>query len=422
MKRLALCVMALAVVSAGWSQTLTLMNNGVVKFAAGEDQIRPYVGAVEMLVDRYAQTNGIKINMVYRDVSKGSLTFDAMLAAGNPPDVWIDAGGYMPNYMNDAYALQLEKYLDLSGFREDMISLWTRNGHVYAVPFVNIATGMAINTDMLKEIGYELPPLAQWTTDEFMRLAARLKAAGYPATMIMGKGGFNSWTDVWFYAHGATMFGEDKSRVAINSYEAGQALNFIRTVIDRGYTPAPLEVNDDDGVELFTTGKVFSCMMQNGHTDYWFPEQLKQGKIAKIPGYTFIEFPHATGRAHTPVSGYQTVVIAHKQRTEALNKLVAGLVGAVTGKEMQFYYATITGGFPTLKNFQPDIGAAALPSYKAIAGLASTAGSYKEWPDGPKYVEARRLWASMTEQWLRGKLTNVQLLSRFEAEANKILK
>ena len=422
MKRVALVVFALMAVVMGWSQTLTLMNNGIVKFWPGEDQIRPYVGAIEMIADKYAQANKLAINIVYRDVSKGSLTFDAMLAAGNPPDVWIDAGSYMPNYMNDTYALRLEEYVDLRDYREDFLSLWSRNGHLYALPLTNIATGMAVNLSMLKQIGYTLPPIEQWTTTEFLSLAAKLKAVGIPATMVMGKGGQNSWTDVWLYAHGATMFKPgDNTRVAINSPQAVAGLEFIKTLVDRGYTPPPLEVNDDDGVELFTTGKVFSCMMQNGHSDYWFPEQIKQGKITVIPEYTFVEFPHAPGLSHAPVSGYQTVVLAHKSRDEARNKLVAGLAAAVSGKEAQWYYVTITGGFPTLKNFAPSIGAAAAPSYKAIAGLASTAGVYKEWPDGPQFAEARRIWYSYTEQWLRKRITTQQLLSRFEADANKVL-
>jgi hypothetical protein len=280
---------------------------------------------------------------------------------------------------------------------------------------------MAVNLSMLKQIGYTLPPVEKWTTDEFLILAARLKSAGIPATMIMGKGGFNGWTDVWFYAFSAKMFGADTSRVAINSREALAALDYMKTLIDRGYTPPPLEINDDDGVEMFTTNLVFSCMMQNGHTDGWFPQQLANEKIAKVPEYTFIEFPHARGMSHTPVSGYQTVAIAHKSKSEATNKLIAQLAAAVTGKEAQWYYCTLSGGFPTSVGFAPDLGTASAPSYKAIAVLAESAGGYKEWPDGPKFQEVKRLWVSMSEQWLRGKLTAAAFLSQYEAQANAIL-
>lgn len=422
MKRV-LFLLLLGLAVAGWSQTLTLMNNGIVKFPAGEDQFRGYPGIIEQIAGDFAARHpGVRVNMIYRDVSKGSLTFDAMLAAGNPPDVWIDAGSYMANYVNDNYALQLEKYLDLRAYRPDLLSLWTRNGHVYALPLQNIATGMAVNLDMLRRINYTLPPVEGWTTVEFLNLAAKLKVAGIPATAIQGEGGLNSWTDVWLYAHGASMFnGFDYSRVTINSPEAVAGLEYIKAIIDRGYTVPPLETNDDDFVELWSVGKVFGGIMQNGHADNWVPEQVRQGKLAAPFDYTFVEIPHAPGRSHTPVSGYQTVTIAHKSSQEPRNVLVAELAAAVTGKEAQFYYSIVTGGFPTLLNFMPNIGTAAYPSYKAIAGLASTAGVYKEWPDGPKGAEVRRLWNSMTEQWLRGRLATRQLLAQFETEANKIL-
>jgi ABC-type glycerol-3-phosphate transport system substrate-binding protein len=361
--------------------------------------------------------------MVYRDVSKGSLTFDAMLAAGNPPDVWIDAGSYMADYLHDGYAIQLDRYVNTSIYRPELLAPWTRNGHIYALPLQNIATGMAINLDMLKTIGYTMPTVDKWTTTEFLALAARLKTAGYPATMVMGRGGMNSWTDVWLYAFGAEMFkGTDYSRVAINTPQAIQGLEYIKTLVERGYTPPPLEVNDDDGVELFTTGRVFSCMMQNGHSDYWIPEQVRQGKIAAPINVTFVEFPHAPGRQHTPVSGYQTVTIAHKSGNATRDKLIADLAAAVTGKQAQWYYSTITGGFPTLKDFAPEIGTAAMPTYKAIAGLAQTAGVYKEYPDGPKGREVRRIWYVLSEQWLRGRLTSQAFLAQFEAEANRALR
>lgn len=423
MKRFAFCVLALMAVAMGWSQTLTLMGNGIVKFAAGEDQFRGAPGAIEKIANDFMVKHpGVKVNFVYRDVSKGSLTFDAMLAAGNPPDIWIDAGSYMPNYLNDNYALRLEQYLDLREYQQNLIDLWTRNGHVYAIPLVNIATGMAVNLDMLKKVDYTLPPVAQWTTTEFLSLAAKLKAVGIPATMIMGKGGLNGWTDVWLYAFGAAMFKPgDYSKVTINTPQALAALDFIRTVVDKGYTPPALEVNDDDGVEMFTTEKVWSCMMQNGHTDPTIPEQVRQGKIPRVFDYTFIEFPHAPGLSHAPVYAYQTVAIAHKSKSEATNKLIAELTGMVTGREAQWYYATLSGGFPTIKGFAPDQGMAALPTYKAIAELARTAGVYQEWPLGPQGQEIRRIWYTYSEQWLRGRIDSRALLSRFEADANKVL-
>jgi ABC-type glycerol-3-phosphate transport system substrate-binding protein len=212
-------------------------------------------------------------------------------------------------------------------------------------------------------------------------LAEKLKAVGIPATCIQAKGGMNSWTNVWLRSFGAQMFKPgDWTKVAINSAEALKGLAYIQTIIDKGYTTPPLETNDDDLVELYTTGKVFSGTMQNGHTDYWV------------------------------------------SKDEARNKLVADLVARLSGYESQWYFCTITGGFPTLKNFAPAIGMASKDSYKAIAKLSATAGSYKEYPDGEKGAEVRRLWNTYSEQWVRGKLSAKEFLATFETEANKVLR
>jgi ABC-type glycerol-3-phosphate transport system substrate-binding protein len=384
--------------------------------------VRGYPGPIEKIVADFEKANNAKVNLIVRDVSKGSLTFDALYEAGNPPDVWLDAGSYHPKYMNETYGLDLAKYMDLSKFDKGLLDAWKVNGKQYAVPMANIATGMAVNLDMLKAIGYEIPSMDKWTTDEYLALGAKLKAVGIPLTCIQAKGGLNSWTNIWLRAFGATMFKPgDWTKVAINTPEAVKGLAFIKQIIDLGYTTPPLETDDDTLVELFTTGKVFSGMMQNGHTDYWIPEQVKQGKLAKEFAMTFVQFPHAANVKATPVSGYQTTVLAHKSKDEAKNKLIGKFVAAVTGYEMQFYWATITGGFTTIKDFSPVLGASAKPSYAAIAKLAPVVGQYQEYPFGDKGTEVRRSWAALSEQWVRGKLTSEAFLAAFEKEANAIL-
>ncbi len=425
MKRIILLAAILAMVAAvSWSAplTLTFMDNGNPKFAQGEELVRGFPGPVEKILADFQKANGIRVNVVIRDVSKGSLTFDAMLAAGNPPDVWLDAAGYFTKYMTADYALPLEKYMNLSKFRPDLLALYKVDGHQYVLPIANISTGMAVNLTLLQKAGYELPSMDKWTTDEFMVAAGKLKAAGIPATAIMAKGGLRTWSNIWLRAFGATFFKPgDWSKVVIDSPEARAGLAYIRKMVDAGYTPDPLEINDDDAVEMFTTGKLFSCMMQNGHTDYWFPEQLKQGKIDAIPDYTFIEFPHGPGVKATPVYGYQSGLLAHKAKDETTNKMIAKLVQALSGYELQWYWDTLTGGFPTLKDFSPNIGTAGKPSYQAIAALAPKVGNYQEWPTGERGNELARSWGSLTEQWVRGKLNEDDLLKRFTSEASAIL-
>ena len=433
MKRLSILVLVLLIATSLFaggeaegsaeSHDWTILTSGIVRYSESEAKFVGAEGIIEKLGNDFmAKYPNVTINMIYRDVSQGSLTFDTMLAAGRPPAVWIDASHYFPKYMNDDYAIRLNDYVDTSVYDQDIVRDYTIDGAVYALPVANIALGMAVNISMLREAGLELPAHEDWSIENYLLGAAALKKGGYTVTTIQGKGGFNGWTDAWFYAHGASMFAPgDWSKVTINSPEGLKTLQFIRTLIDEGYTDPPLAMNDDDFITEFAQKRTFSGMMQNGHIDPRFPAELEKGNIDSIPEYTFIEFPRAAGMDHAPVSAYQTVGVAHTSGNEATDALIAELTRLVTGEEAQYYYAINSGGFPTIEGVQGETGYAGTDSYKAIAKLSRTAGVYKEWPDGPIKDKVRRVWREYTEQWLRGRISSEDMLAQFEVEANAII-
>jgi len=409
--------------AAGPSHDWTILTSGIVRFSESEAEFQGAEGIIEKLGNDFmAKYPNVTINMIYRDVSQGSLTFDTMLAAGRPPAVWLDASHYFPKYMNPGYAIRLNSYVDTSVYDQDIVRDYTFDGAVYALPVANIALGMAVNVSMLREVGIELPSHENWTLENYLIGAAALKRGGYTVTAIQGKGGLNGWSDAWFYAHGAAMFAPgDWSKVTINSPEALATFEFLQRLIDEGYTPAPLATTDDDFITMFAQKQTFSGMMQNGHIDPRFPAELEKGNIDSIPEYTFIEFPRAAGMAHAPVSAYQTVGVAHTSGNEATDALIAELTRLVTGEEAQYYYGTNSGGFPTIEGVNATTGMAGTKSYQAIAELSRTAGVYKQWPDGPIKDKVRRVWREYTEQWLRGRISPEDLLNQFEVEANAII-
>ena len=406
---------------------LILVNTGVAPWDMVEHTLDTggYPSFQHKIIGDFMQRNpNIRVNHIHRDVSQGSMTVDALMAKGTPPDVWLDAAGYFRNYLNDDYALRIDEYMDVSAYQDHLVDIYTRDGHVYALPTTNIATGLAVNLDMLKEIGYSFPAHADWTTDEFLRLCERLKAAGHPGTMIMTKQGLIAWNLVWLYAFGAELYqNQDYSKVTINSPEAVKGLEYMKLLVDRGYTPPfPNEVDDDMAVELFTTGKVFSSILQTSHADYWIPEQIKQGTLDKAFEYTFVHVPHGPGVEYTPVFGYQTCVIAHRSEDEGRNRAVMELFKTQVGPEYQTYGAVISGGFPTLKGFEiPNMGAAAKPSFKAIAKLAPEAGLMDLGGMHPRAREVNAAWKLPIQEFMEGRITAQEVLDRFEAEANKIL-
>ncbi len=428
MKRLLfVAVMVLAAVTVfAAPMKLIWMSTGPVKFAPGQD-----TGGFENLDSKLAAefekaNPGVKVQVMFRDVTQGMLSFQTLLAAGTPPDVWIEAAGNANQYLHDAYAIDFKQYMskaELAVYRPESISPYIRNGNYYALPQAQVAGGFAVNLDMLAAIGEKLPTQEKWTTDEFYRIAKKLKANGIPALVFFTKNGFSGWDQLWLSAFGASMYkGKDYSKTTINSPKAVAALKWMKKLVDEGLVAAPPnEMTDDDSIELYTTGKLFSGIMQNGHSDYWIPEQVKAGKLAKEFAMTFVELPHAPGLKHAITFGYQTIVVAHRSANEARNKMVVKLAQVAAGKEYIYNAIILGGAFSPRVDLDPKEGVAAKPSYAAIAALAKVAGLQDLNPFGPRSKEVSALWKEPIQAFFRGEVTAEEVLETFEAAANEVL-
>lgn len=407
------------------TMTLTAVWGGQPgAFPEGEDP-EGFDGTQSKLAAGFeAENPGVKIRIVYRDVTQGSLTVDAMMAKGDIPDVWQDAQGYFIKYLNEDYALPLEKYLDTSVYYDHMVDPWVRNGHVYALPSNNVAGGLVVNLDMLGQIGYAMPAQPDWTTVEFTKLSKKLQSVGIPSTMISGLDGMNSWIWPWVYAFGGELFkNNDYTQVAVNTPEAKKGFEYMKMLCDEGYAyPYPNEQSQDTSVELFTTGKVFSSMMQNGHVGYWLPQQVAQGKLDKEFNLTFVEAPHAPGREHTKTFGYYTIAVAHKSDSEERNEMVAKLLRMTTGEKFQYYNAVVGGGFPTIKGLSFDEGNAAKPMYKAIDEVRVGAGVMDLGGMSAGARELNQVMKMPVQEFFAGRIDAQGLLDTYSAEAARILK
>jgi ABC-type glycerol-3-phosphate transport system substrate-binding protein len=429
MKRTLLFMVILLAMFVGFAgaapMTLTVMTNGVTGWLPNED-FRGYEGIREKLAADFEKANpGVRVTILYRDVKQGSMTVDALMAAGTPPDLWLDAAGYFKKYMNAEYALDLGKYVNLSLYHDYLLKPYQVNGKQYALPYSNVLGGFAVNATMLAEVGYTLPDPAKWTTDEFLALGAKLKAKGYPLTMLDFKGGMSGWSFFFLRAFGAEMYDsakKDYSKVTINSPAALAGLEYIKKLISLGYAyPNAVEQDDNAAVELFTTYKVASSSMQDGHCAYWIPQQLATGKIKSKFEVRFVSFPHAPGLPNTKIYGYQSIMVGHKSDDEARNRMIGELAELFSGREFTFYSGGVSCGFSVLKGYEPSIGWAATSMHTDLAGLGQTVGLVPADDVGDKGAEVDRLWATMTESWIRNKVDSKTMLANFEKQANAIL-
>jgi ABC-type glycerol-3-phosphate transport system substrate-binding protein len=422
-------LMAVSLFATGESEKtyeLTVVTSGSYswEYAPGYFDTGGFDSPQDLIHAEFEEKHNVKINYVIRDVTQGSMTVDALIEKNEWPDVWIDATGYFKDYLNAEDSLPLEEYMDVNVFQDWLIEPYTSNGHVYAIPVVNIGTGMVINTDMLDEIGYTLPDMKDWTIDEYIRLAKKLKANGQYVTTVATMKGFNAWMYPWIFAFGGELFADgDYSKVAINTPESRRALEFMKMLVEDGYAvPYPNEVDDNKTVELFTTGKIFGAMMQNGHTDYWVPEQVKNGVLEEAFDYTFIQFPHVPEIEATPVFGYQTVVNVHRSDDETRNKLAAELAAEYLSVRWHDYATTLSGGFPVRKGYKsPNVGTAAKPSFRAVEEVVAASGLMDLGGLNPRTREARDAALIPIQRFADGDISAQEFLDQFEAEANAML-
>lgn len=382
-------------------------------------------GAFSYIADSYmAEHPNVKLNLMIRDVAKGTMTPDSLMAAGTPPDVWMDANSQFAKYLGPHYALPMEQYVDTSIYQDALVQAFTRDGHVYALPQMNIPVGLAINLKMAREIGYALPSQKEWTTDEYMRLGAKLKSAGKYLNIAMTGGAAWSWNLMWNSAFGGTMFeNQDYSKTTINSKGSALGMEYIKSWVTLGYAPPhPNEQIDDRGIEGFAQDRLFSCTLQTGHVIHWMRQAVDAGLIDGPFEYTFMEAPHDPDYVeHSGYDCYQWITVAHKSDSEDRNKVVADWANYLT-KEATYISAVLSGDIPTLKEIdRPLIGEFAKPSVQALLKVAREAPPLDSGRQLTQRREIFKAWEAPIQAFMNDKMTVEEALVIMERETNRLL-
>jgi len=377
----------------------------------------------EYQIYRFMEENpNTKVTIFPRDVSQGSMTLDSLMAAGKPPDVLTDAAWLFPNYLVPEFALPLEEYMDLSRFQDNMIDLYSRDGHCYAIVQDNVTIGFALNLDMLKPIGYAVPAQPDWTTVEFDRLSEKLKAVDMYSTVIMTQNGLDAWGQMWAQNAGGTMYeNNDYSKVTMNTPEYAVGLKYMKSLVDRGYAyPRPNECNDDTGIEDFAVAKIFACTLQTGHVTGWVKQALESGALEKPFEYTYVEVPHSPTVEHSPIDGYQSITLGHRSKNEERNKAIAKFIESQFTDEYVTMYSA-QGAVPTVKGFVPTKGLGATSGNLAMLALAQSAPPLDSGRLLPQRRAIYRAWTPYAQDFMNGGISAEDLLDILEIEANKLL-
>lgn len=401
---------------------LTLLYGGTSKWPDGYKDTEGYPDLETKLIAKFQNETGVLVNRKLVDLSTGStMSMDALIAAGIPPDVYVDFAGRVSKYMNADFALDLKPYFkDLDDFFPSVLATATRNGKVLAVPQPSWGVAMVVNEDILDAAGYKWP--AEWTIDEYLKAAELIKknVPGKFAGILFSKNQSSDqqWMP-WFYAFGARVYAPgDYSKTIINTPNGIATLKFFQTLVGNGYVPPNPEALDDDmALELWAQGKIAFMAMQVAHTQA-LKSAVQQG-VGKEFKFHFVEFPHAKGEKPTPASAGPTLAVVHKTSDEARNRASARLAWWLTGAELQKVSAITQGSFPSRISAGKPL--ANDPLWMQLATVIEKNGVCDFGITTPTFSAVRAQMFPLLSEMYLGKLTPEQVLQQYEANVNKIL-
>jgi multiple sugar transport system substrate-binding protein len=236
----------------------------------------------------------ISIELLVPDAAK----FQAMMAAGQPPDIWRTQAPLVPQWAKRGQLLNLDKYFNQSDLIHpaDLTPANNyykfKNGKIGVGPRYGMVKDWSpdetvwINTDFFKGTGIHIPgPTDKWTYDDLWEIALKLKKKNPSTKWILDVANSYAWIDrhvmVQLASVGKSLYPKDFGHINLTKSPAAMAafqysFRYSQHKLDLGpENPNPTGWSGPDFVT--PTGKV--AMTQYG---YWFLGQISDTKSAKV--------------------------------------------------------------------------------------------------------------------------------------------
>jgi multiple sugar transport system substrate-binding protein len=226
----------------------------------------------------------IKIDLLDVDAAK----FQAMMAAGQPPDIWRTQAPLIPQWAKRGQLLNLDKYFRAS----DLIRTVQltpannyyryRNGKLGVGPRYGMVKDWSpdetvwVRTDLFKGTGIHLPgPTDKWTYEDLWEIALKLKRKKKSLRWILDVANSYAWIDrhvmVQLASIGKSLYPKDFSHINLTKNPAAmEAFRYSFRYSQHKMDLGPENPNPDGwSGPGFVAGKI--AMTQYG---YWFLGQI----------------------------------------------------------------------------------------------------------------------------------------------------
>jgi multiple sugar transport system substrate-binding protein len=230
--------------------------------------------ANQELLAAFEQANpGITVELQNAPGSQEAMAkLQAMIAAEEAPDLVSLHGAYFVPLASKGALLPLDDYLAQSqelkadDFNARLLNLCRRDGKLYSLPRYTSVYALFYNQDLLDAAGVKYPDQQNpWDWKAYLDTAKQLTRD------TDGDGAADQWgcyidfwearVYPWLWQNGADIFSEDRSRCTLDTPEAIEAVEFVAELLQtHKVTPETLSTERDQGLEVFSSGKVAMYM------------------------------------------------------------------------------------------------------------------------------------------------------------------
>lgn len=408
------CILSTSILFAA-PKTLTVLTGMVVKY----DGQSIYTIAEEKLKKDYPD---VKIVYSIIDVTAGStMTMDAQLAAGTPPNVYMDSTVRAGKYMDPSFALDLSKYVrDLSKYSKGVLDPYKRAGKLLGIPQYGGAQGICVNLDIMDDIGFTVK--WDWTIDDFLKMAELVKQKYNGkkfATMLFAANQSGDYLlHNWFEAFGAHYYlNGDYNNSTIAKTGGAKAYSFYQTLIKNKYVPDNAATLDDDGYCLqWLSGNLAATTFFPNWTAGYLKTGMDQGIITKPFRFAFVPFPRGPGVKSVPTYINNGVYVVYNSPDRELNEIAARFVEYANGAEAQSLSAKYENTVPNRSDAIPSSD----PRVAETTKIVSTNGVYDAGLTDRRFTERRALQFPILQKLFSFKITPEDAIKEYENKLTSI--
>lgn len=416
MKRIALILLVFLAAFGLGAQTIVILAN------AGDSPLGNTTLYTEALKAFAKDYPNVKVEFLAVDMSDGStLTMDAQLKAGTPPNIYMDSMVRVSKYIVPEFALPLDGLArELGKYNPGVLDPFRRGGKLLALPQPGSAQGMCINLDMMKDIGYTVPK--DWTIDDFLKMAALVKQKygdqKWATMLFAGNQSGDYLLNNWFAAFGAQFYppgNYDKSIIADTG--GAKVYKFYQDLVRAEYVPPhAATLNDDDFAAYWGAGKLAAVAFFQGWTGPYLKTAIDQGLIKEPFKYMFVPFPRAPGVKTVATYINAAVIVGHKTGTD-IDKITARMMECLNSAAIQdglAQYGSVASNRSDAVYKQTD------PRLLEIAEIAKKGGIQDVGLADPRFTVRRAIQFPILQKVLNLAITPEAAIAEFQAKLSAV--